>query len=343
MKAAVHRCYGPPGVVLKIETLAKPTPGDKDVLVRVHAASVNPYDWHMIRGSPYLMRMDSGLGSARDVSVGVDFAGTVAAVGKGVTRFKPGDAVFGAWNGTLTEYVSVYQDGALALKPANMTFDQAAAVPVGAISALQALRDKGKLQAGQKVLINGASGGVGTFAVQIAKSYGAEVTGVTSTRNVELVRSLGAAHIIDYTHEDYTVGPQRYDLIVDLVGNRSFLQNRRVLEPKGTYVGLGGGGAEEGGFLGPITSALALVVVSPFVSQHAEFFLAHPNKADMTQLATLMQEGKLTPVIDKRYPLDETVAALRYLERGHARGKVIVIMDAATPGHSEAPTSSASP
>ena len=331
MKAAVHRCYGPPDVV-RIESLAKPTPGDKGVLVRVHAASINPYDWHMVRGNPYLMRMDSGLGSPQDVSIGVDFAGTVEAVGRSATRFKPGDEVFGAWNGTLTEYLSVYQDGALALKPTNMTFEQAASVPVGAITALQALRDKGKLQAGQKVLINGASGGVGTFAVQIAKSYGADVTGVTSARNAELVRSLGAAHVIDYTHEDYTAGPQRYDLIVDLVGNRSFLENRRVLEPKGTYIGLGGGGAEEGGFLGPLTGALELFVLSPFVSQHAEFFLASPNKEDMTQLANLMQAGKLTPVIDKRYPLEETVAALRYLERGHARGKVIVTMDAATPG-----------
>ena len=275
--------------------------------------------------------------------MGVDFAGTVEAVGKGETRFKPGDEVFGGWGGTLAEYVSVYQDAALALKPTNMTFEQAASTPAAALTALQSLRDKGKLQVGQKVLINGASGGVGTFAVQIAKSYGADVTGVTSTRNVELVRSLGAAHVIDYTHEDYTAASQRYDLILDLVGNRSFLENRRVLAPHGTYIGLGGGRVEEGGFLGPITSALELFVLSPFVSQKAVFFVSDMNKEDMTRLANLMQAGKVTPVIDKRYPLEDTVAALRYLELGHARGKVIVTMDAATPGHSEGSTSSPSP
>jgi NADPH:quinone reductase-like Zn-dependent oxidoreductase len=342
MKAAVHRCYGPPDVV-RIESLAKPTPGDKDVLVKVHAAAVNPLDWHLMRGNPYFMRMGMGLGSPQDVRVGVDFAGTVEAVGKSVTRFKPGDEVFGGWGGTLAEYVSVYQDAALALKPTNMTFEQAAATPVAASTALQALRDKGKLRAGQKVLINGASGGVGTFTVQIAKSYGAEITAVTSTRNIELVRSLGAGQVIDYTHEDYTAGPQRYDLIIDLVANHSFLENRRVLKPQGTYIGIGGGGVEDGGFLGPMTAALKLVVLSPFVSQKAEFFVADLNKGDMTRLADLMQAGKVTPVIDKRYPLDETVAALRYLERGHARGKVIVTMDAATPVHSEGPTSSPSP
>jgi NADPH:quinone reductase-like Zn-dependent oxidoreductase len=343
MKAAVHRCYGPPDVV-RIESMAKPAPGDKGILVKVHAASVNPLDWHMIRGNPYFMRMMGlGLGSPQDVGVGVDFAGTVEAVGKSETLFKPGDAVFGGWGGTLAEYLSLSEDAALALKPPNMTFEQAASAPVAALTALQAFRDKGKLQAGQKVLINGASGGVGTFAVQIAKSYGADVTGVTSTRNVELVRSLGAQHVIDYTHEDYTTGPQRYDLLLDLVGSHSFLENRRVLQPKGIYIGVGGGSPEEGGFLGPMTSALKLVVLSPFVSQKGEFFVASLNKEDLTQVASLMQAGTVTPVIDKRYPLDETVAALRYLERGHARGKIIVTMDAAAPGHSEGPTSSPSP
>jgi len=326
MKAVVHRCYGAPEVV-KVESLAKPVPGDYDVLVKVQAASVNPLDWHLLRGDPYLMRLGNGLGAPKDFRLGVDFAGTVEAVGRKVTRFKPGDAVFGGRDGALAEYVTVYQDAGIALKPANITFEQAAAAPIAALTALQSLRDKGKIQAGQKVLINGASGGVGTFAVQIARIYGADVTGVTSTHNIELVRSLGASRVIDYTHEDFTKGSQLYDLIIDLVGNHSIGDDRRVLKPNGVYVGLGGGGVQDGGFLGPMAGALKMVVVAPFVSQKLEFFVADLNKADLAYVADLMQSGKVVAVIDKRYKLGDSAEALSYLERGHARGKVIVTLE----------------
>ena len=323
MQAVVHRCYGSPDVI-EVENVAKPTPGDYGVLVKVQAASVNPLDWHLLRGDPYFMRMGTGLGAPKDVRLGVDFAGTVEAVGKHVTRFKPGDAVFGGRDGALAEYVTVNQDGGLAMKPAKVTFEQAAATPVAALTALQALRDKGKLQAGQKVLINGASGGVGTFAVQIARSYGADVTGITSTHNVELVRSLGANQVIDYTREDFTKDSQRYDLIVDLVGNHSVGDNRRALKPNGVYVGIGGGGVTDGGFLGPMVGALEVMAVAPFVSQKLEFFVADLNKEDLARVADLMQSGKVVAVIDKRYKLSDSAEAIRYLERGHARGKVIV-------------------
>jgi len=326
MQAVVHRCYGTPDVV-KIENLEKPTPGDYSVLVKVQAASVNPLDWHLLRGDPYFMRMGSGLGAPKDFRMGVDFAGTVEAVGKKVTRFKPGDAVFGGADGALAEYVTVYQDASLALKPANVTFEQAAAAPIAALTALQALRDKGKIQGGQRVLINGASGGVGTFAVQIARSYGADVTGVTSTHNVELVRSLGANQVIDYTREDFTEGSQRYDLIVDLVGNHSLGDNRRVLKANGIYIGIGGGAVDNGGFLGPMAGALKMMALAPFVSQKVEFFVADLNKEDLARVADLMQSGKVVPVIDKRYKLSESAEAIRYLERGHARGKVIVAVE----------------
>jgi NADPH:quinone reductase-like Zn-dependent oxidoreductase len=326
MKAVVHRCYGAPDVV-KVEELPKPVPGDYGVLVKVQAASVNPLDWHLLRGDPYIMRMGSGLGTPKDVRLGVDFAGTVEAVGRKVTRFRPGDAVFGGRDGALAEYVTVYQDGGLALKPANVTFEQAAAVPVAALTALQALRDKGKIQAGQKVLINGASGGVGTFAVQIARVYGADVTGVTSTHNIELVRSLGANQVIDYTREDFTKGSQRYDLIVDLVGNHSAGDVRRVLKPSGVYVGIGGGGVDDGGFLGPLLGALKMMALAPFVSQKLEFFVADLNKEDLAHVADLMQSGKVVAVIDKRYKLSDSAEAIRYIERGHARGKVVVTLE----------------
>lgn len=326
MKAVVHRCYGAPDVV-KVEELAKPVPGDYGVLVKVHAASINPLDWHLLRGDPYFMRMGTGVGAPKDIRMGVDFAGTVEAVGRKVTRFKPGDAVFGGRDGALAEYVTVYQDAGVALKPANVTFEQAAAAPVAALTALQGLRDKGKIQAGQKVLINGASGGVGTFAVQIARSYGADVTGVTSTHNIELVRSLGANAVIDYTREDFTKASQRYDLIFDLVGNHSIADNRRALKPNGIYVGIGGGGVNDGGFLGPMVGALELMAVAPFVSQKLEFFVADLNKEDLARVADLMQSGKVVPVIDKRYALSESAEAIGYLERGHARGKVVVTLE----------------
>jgi NADPH:quinone reductase-like Zn-dependent oxidoreductase len=253
--------------------------------------------------------------------MGVDFAGTVEAVGGNVKRFRPGDEVFGGRSGAFAEYVTIREDRALVLKPGNMTFEQAASVPIAAITALQALRDKGKIKSGQKVLINGASGGVGTFAVQIAKSFGAEVTGVCSTRNVEMVRSIGADHVIDYTQEDYTKSGQRYDLIIDNVGNHSLLVNRRVLNPDGIFVIVGG---PKGQWLGPLMRPIKALILSPFVGQEFVMLLAELRKDDLALLGDLMQAGKLKPVIDRRYRLSEVPAAIRYSEEGHARGKIVV-------------------
>ena len=323
MKAIVYRCYGSPDV-LKLEDVEKPTPADNEVLVKVHAASVNPYDWHFMRGSPYFMRLLAGLGAPDDPSMGVDFSGTVEAAGSKVTRFKPGDEVFGGRGGAFAEYVAVPEDRALALKPANMTFEQAASVPMAAITALQALRDNGKIEPGQKVLINGASGGVGTFAVQIAKSFGAEVTGVCSTRNVDMVRSIGADHVLDYTREDYTKSGQRYDLIIDNVGNHSLLANRRVLNPDGIFVIVGGSG---GDWLGPLMRPISALMLSPFVGQEFGMLLAQMRQDDLATLGDLMRSGKMTPVIDRRYSLSEVPAAIQYSEEGHARGKIIIGVD----------------
>ncbi len=305
MKAIVYRCYGPPDV-LKLEDIEKPTAADDEVLVKIHAASVNPLDWHYMRGSPSLMRLMSGIGAPKDTRLGVDFAGTVEAVGKNVKRFKPGDEVFGGKNGAFAEYVTVREDRALALKPGNMTFEQAASVPIAAVTALQALRDKGQLKPGQKVLINGASGGVGTFAVQIAKSFGAQVTGVCSTRNLEMVQSIGADHVIDYTREDYTESGERYDLIIDMVGNHSLLQNRQVLTPEGILVMIGG---PSDGLLGPLMNPIKALILSPFVDQKFVMFVAQLNKEDLAILGDLMQAGKVTPVIDRRYELSDGPAA----------------------------------
>ena len=323
MKAVMQRCYGPP-TVLKLESIAKPTPEPDQLLVKVHAAAVNPLDWHSVRGEPYIMRLSSGLGAPSDVSAGVDFAGTVEAVGKDVRRFKVGDAVFGARGGALAEYVVVRESRSVAHKPENLSFEQAAAIPVAAVTALQALRDKGKLKPGQKVLINGASGGVGTFAVQIAKALGAEVTGVCSTRNVELVRSLGADHVIDYTKQNFTQGDARYDLILDNVGNHSFLAVRRVLEPTGTIVIVGGQSNEP--FLGPMVQFIEGMALSPFMSQEIVGFIANMTQSDLEVLANLAREGKMTAAIDRRYSLDQAAEAIAYLEQGRARGKVIVTM-----------------
>ena len=326
MKAATYRCYGPPDVV-RLEDIEKPSPKDNEVLVKVHAASVNPLDWHFMRGKPYIMRMMAGFGTPKDSRMGVDYAGTVEAVGRNVKRFKPGEEVFGGRDGAFAEYVVAREDRAIVLKPANITFEQAAAVPVAAITALQALRDEGKIQPGQKVLINGASGGVGTFAVQIAKSMGAEVTGVCSTRNVAMVQSLGADHVIDYTKEDFTKGAQLYDLILDNVGNHALLDIRRVLTPKGTLVLIGGGGPDAGPWLEVFSGPIKAKLLSPFVSQKLVFFMAELNPRDLTILGDLMQAGKMTPVIDRRYKLSETAEAIRYLEAGHARGKVVITME----------------
>ena len=321
MKAVVYRCYGGPEV-LRFEDVAKPALEAGRVLIRVHAASANPLDWHYMRGEPYIMRSSSGFGRPANIRVGADFAGTVQAVGPGVTRFKPGDEVFGGANGAFAEYVNVRESGALVLKPANVSFEQVATVPIAAITALQALRDKGRIQAGQKVLINGASGGVGTFAVQIAKSYGAEVTGVCSTRNVELVRGIGADHVIDYKQQDFTQGTERYDLIIDTVGNHSLSALRRVMQPAGALVIVGG--SSEGRWLGPVTGLLKGLMLAPFIKQRIEPLLADMNSQDLTLLAGLMTSGKLVPVIDRRYPLSEVPQAIEYLETGRARGKVVI-------------------
>jgi len=323
MKAIVYRCYGSPDV-LKLENVEKPTPADGEILVKIHAAAVNPLDWHYMRGTPYIMRMESGLSTPTSTRLGVDYAGTVEAVGSSVTRFKPGDEVFGGRTGAFAEYVSAREDRAVVLKPANLTFEQAASVPIAAITALQALRDKGQIQAGQKVLINGASGGVGTFAVQIAKSFGAEVTGVCSTRNVEMVRSIGADHVVDYTKEDFTESEQRYDLIVDMVGNHALLEYKRVLNPKGIFVIVGG---PDGKSIGPMVSPIKALMLSPFVSQKFGMLLAELNQKDLTLLRDLMQAGKVTPVIDRTYQLSEVPEAIRYLEQGRARGKVVITLE----------------
>ncbi len=323
MKALVYRCYGSPDV-LSFEDVEKPIPADDEVLVKVHAAAVNPYDWHFMRGSPYIMRLVAGLGAPDDPRLGVDFAGTVEAVGSNVKRFKPGDEVFGGRSGAFAEYVTVRENRAVAAKPANITFEQAASVPIAAITALQALRDKGKIEAGDKVLINGASGGVGTFAVQIAKSFGAEVTGVCSTRNVEMVRSIGADHVFDYKKEDYTESGQSYDLIVDMVGNHSLLANTQALKPDGIFVIVG---AQKGDWIRPLLRPVEAFMVSPFVEQELVGLLARLTQEDLTILADLMQAGKVTPVIDRRYPLSEVPAAMRYSEEGRARGKIIINLE----------------
>jgi len=326
MKAIVYCEYGVPN--LKFQEIEKPTPADDQVLVKVRAASVNPLDWHFIEGTPYVMRaMGVGLRKPKDTRLGVDFAGTVEGVGEKVTKFKPGDDVFGGRDGAFAEYVCVREARAVALKPANITFEQAASVPIAGVTALQGLRDKGKVQPGQRVLINGASGGVGTFAVQIAKSMGADVTGVCSTRNVDMVRSLGADHVIDYTKEDFIKSAQRYDVMYDTVGNRSLLECRRVLTPKGKAVMIGGGGPGDQGLIGPLVGPIKLLMLSPFVSQEMGTFLAELNQKDLTALADLMQSGKVTPVIDKRYKLSELPQAIEYLEQGHARGKVIIAVE----------------
>ncbi len=322
MKAVTYRCYGSTDV-LEFADIEMPSPADNEVLIKVAAASVNPLDWHFMRGEPYLMRLMSGLGAPDETGIGVDFAGTVAAVGSDVTRFKPGDEVFGGADGAFAEYLTIGESRALAMKPANVSFEQAASVPIAALTALQALRDTGKLQPGQKVLINGASGGVGTFAVQIAKSLGAEVTGVCSTRNVELVRSLGADYVLDYTKEDYTEIGKQYDLIVDMVSNHSLSENRQALTPEGTLVIVGGG---KGNWLGPMMGPIKALLYSPFVGQDFIMILAQLRNDDLVILADLMQKGDVTPVIDRRYKLSEVSAALQYSEQGHARGKIIINM-----------------
>jgi NADPH:quinone reductase-like Zn-dependent oxidoreductase len=323
MKAIVYHDFGSPDV-LRLEEIDKPVPDDNQLLIRVRSASVNPLDWHYMEGTPYLGRLvEFGLLKPKVKRLGVDYAGTVEAVGKNVTQFKPGEEVYGNRFGAFAEYV-VATEKALALKPASLTFEQAASVPVAAVTALQALRDKGKIQPGQKVLINGASGGVGTFAVQIAKSFAAEVTGVCSGRNVETVRSLGADHVIDYTKEDFTKSGQRYDVILDNVGNHSVLECTRALNPQGKYVMIGGGRPSEQGFIGPLVNPIKALVLKRFVTQEIGMMLADMNRKDLTILADLIQSGKVKPVIDRTYTLSQVPEAIRYLEEGHARGKVVI-------------------
>jgi len=321
MKAAVRDRFGSPDVV-ELREIDRSVAADDEVLVRVRAASVNPADWYSVTGRPYVGRTQMGLLKPKSNRLGVDFAGTVEAIGKDVSQFRPGDEVFGGRDGAFAEYVCVREERAVVPKPANVTFEQAAAVPIAALTALQGLRDKGQLQPGQKVLINGASGGVGTFAVQIAKALGAEVTGVCSTGNVDLVRSIGADHVIDYTREDFTRSAERYDLMLDVAGSRSWSECRRVLDPQATFVIVGG--PKSNRLIGPLSHVVKVRLAAMRSSQKVVFFIAKFNKEDMVVLRELLETGKVTPVIDRRYELSEIADALRYMGEGHARGKVVI-------------------
>jgi len=327
---AIRKCDYGSAEVLALQEVEKPTPTDNQILVQVRAASLNAADGHLLRGAPP-MRLLTGLRKPKDTRFGIDCAGTVEAVGKNVTQFKPGDEVFGVAKGAIGEYVTA-PERAFVAKPDNITFEQAAAVPVAGLTALQGLRDQGKIQPAQKVVVNGASGGVGTFAVQISKAFGAEVTAVCSPRNLDQARSMGADHVIDYTKEDFTQGEERYDVIFDNVANHSIAERRRVLTPNGICVlaGMGSAGKHEGQWP-RIMGSLKAFVVSPFIANKFKGFIAKLNKPDLTVLRDLMQEGKVTPVIDRRYPMAETAEALRYLEEGHARGKVVVTMIESNP------------
>jgi NADPH:quinone reductase-like Zn-dependent oxidoreductase len=321
MKAIVYHRYGSPDV-LELAEVEKPAPADDQVLIKVCAASVNPFDWHFMRAEPYIGRIMIGLRKPKDTRLGVDVAGQVEVVGRNVTQFKPGDEVFGGCRGAFAEYACT-SESAVVAKPRNVTFEQAASVYIAALTALQALRDKGHVQPGQKVLINGAAGGVGTFAVQIAKSFGADVTGVCSTRNADMVRSIGADRVIDYTREEFTKSPERYDVILDCVGNHSLSAFRRVLKPKGIYIMVGG---PVGRWIKPFPRVIQVLILSMFVSQRLVMAMAKRSQEDLTILGDLMASGKMTPVIDRRYTLSEVPQAIGYLEEGHARGKVVITM-----------------
>lgn len=330
MKAMAYHDYGSPDV-LQCEEVEMPSPKGSQVLVKVRAAAVNPLDCGLMKGQPYFMRFLFGFPKPRVTRPGRDVAGKVQAVGPGVTQFKPGDEVFGVctaggWlnkcDGAFAEYACTLETG-LAMKPNNMTFDQAASAPIAALTALQGLRDKGQIKQGQKVLINGAAGGVGTFAVQIAKAFGAEVTGVCSTRNVEMVRRIGADHVVDYTQTDFTKSAEKYDLIFDLVGNHSFVELRRVLVPHGIFVGAGVVGAPKS-IVGMVGGLVSTIVVSFFVSQKYATFVAKANTNDLNAIRGLMASGKVIPVVDRVFDLSETAEAMRYQDQGHARGKVVI-------------------
>ena len=324
MKAIVRDSYGSPNV-LELKDIDKPEPADDEVLLRVHATSVNPADWHILRGAPYIARMQFGLRKPKDRVLGCDVAGHIEAVGNNVTSLQPGDEVFGSpfmhGLGAFAEWVCLSED-LLAPKPAALSFEQAAAVPLAASTALQALRDHGRIEPGYKVLIIGASGGVGTFAVQIAKSFDAEVSGVCSTRNVQMVRVLGAEHIIDYTQEDFTHSGHKYDLIFQLAGTLSPSECRSALTSDGTLVL--SSGESEGRWIGPVDRVIKALVLSPFVSQKMASFTVKPNREDLQLLKQFIEDGTLTPVIDRTYPLAQVPEAIGYLEEGHARGKVVI-------------------
>jgi NADPH:quinone reductase-like Zn-dependent oxidoreductase len=324
MKAIVYHDYGSPDV-LRLEEIEKPTAGENQVVIKVRAAALNPYDWHFMRGLPYPVRIIAGLRKPKVTRLGFDVAGEVEAVGRKVTQFKPGDAVFGGCAGALAGAFAEYAcalESALARKPDNVTFGQAAGVPMGALTALQGLRDKGHIQPGHTVLVNGAAGGVGSFGVQIAKAFGAEVTGVCSTRNMEMVRSIGADRVIDYTREDFTTGGQRYDVILDAVGNRSLSACRRALSPKGILV-MAGGQADRW-MIGPLARTLWAGLLSRFGSQKLVGMLTRSSKEDLGMMRDFMASGQVTPVVDRTYKLSEVPEAIRYLEEGHARGKVVI-------------------
>lgn len=334
MKAIVQDRYGSPDDVLELREIDKPAVKDDEVLVRVHAASVHPDVWHVLRGQPYVLRiMGAGLLKPKNSVPGTDVAGRVESVGRSVTRFQPGDEVFGEivkghqWHngGAYAEYVSV-REGALALKPANLTFEQAAAVPTSGFIAIQGIRDQGHVQPGQRVLINGAGGGVGTFAVQLAKAFGADVTGVDSTGKLDMVRSIGADQVIDYTQEDFTQSGERYDLILDVPGNHSFSDVRRALTPEGTYVLIGHDLFGDSGrrWIGGIGQFLRQLVLSPFVSQRMAPRDSKEIKDPLGFLKELIKTGKISPVVDRTFPLSEVPEAIRYLEEGHAQGKVVI-------------------
>jgi len=321
MRAFVHHEYGSPEV-LELAELERPDVGEGEVLVRVHAASVNPVDWHGLTGTPYLVHLVGGLRRPRNPRIGGDFAGVVEAVGSAVTRFQPGDEVFGVRHGALAEYVTVAEDGAIAPKPENLSFEQAGAVGVAALTALQGLRDKGRARPGEQVLINGASGGVGTFAIQLAKAFGAEVTGVCSTGNVDTALALGADRVIDYTKEDFTRCGLRFDLMLDIAGGRSWRECKRVLAEGARVIVVGG--PKTNRWLGSFSDLIKMRLAAIGSGRRVSFFIAKPNREDLTTLGELLEAGTLTPVIDRRYELEEVPAALAYLGEWHARGKIVI-------------------
>lgn len=320
MTAVFAHCYGSADV-LTVEKVAIPQPADDEILVQIKAAAVNPLDWHEMWGSPYIMRLMRGIGKPERAAMGADFSGIVVAIGDEVSNFKPGDEVFGGWRGTFAEYLTMPADRAIAMKPGNVSFAEAAAIPVAALTALQALVDHGGLQAGERVLINGASGGVGTYATQIAVALGAEVSGVCSTRNVEMVSALGASQVFDYKKENYTESGQKFDLIVDMVGNHSITANRDVLTENGRLIIVGG---PKGDWIAPLIPPIKALVTQPFVDQKLATFVAKLDQADLDTLGTMMAEGKLKSQLDRTYSLEQIADAIRYSESGRARGKIIV-------------------